>query len=870
MKRKILFLVMLVSFVLPFFAQTAEEGKSALAMLNYVTYLSYDIKVQKNNRLYLEEIYDQIGNNVLEDKIDEGTQHALTKMRDRIIKFRMLEIQRDRIEFLNENKQSQAIRSAIPNPLFLLSVVQSKNPIEVAMTLASTAISSVSSYSSAKNEANIEYLKNGWELDDKEQGELHELSNAAFEYKTTFIRDNNIKAIDTLNEVMLGEFAEANANTNLASKIAFFEKSESKKNYKHFGLYYLALAKAYYENEQYKECLTAIENYEKNNVQIFRKDYEYAKVLPLVIVAAQKVYPKNYEIYINKYLFDLNSEDDIDLTVKGNSNETDWALRYFVAQTCIQLYAKTNEIKYLNEAYTLSFDGTRKYTEIQKKLIEEYFMPINIPETATKSEKDVIKQLQKERETELLPISEPFILNCDMLFALVDKLNKPQSEKDRIYNIVSDVFVYPQLKSTYISNSENTSKSLDSLLSTLIKETHSKIDTHSVEFNTIFMEEYKSKYKEALLNEFPIKNDEEISLLADKARTTDTVIASWNSNNTFMLPAKFLSDKSEISVTINQLVPNSDAVVMNEFKNVSFKVDKIKKGVNRSIEDFTCYISFIDNSLCKFKYDSKSKYSVIVDIKLGSSEVSFVFFSNKTLMGLEFKQLSDNLLTNIVEQSAFSFPEIQKKENKGNIEFSKEIDELLIKYILGSVKKLEDNSDAFKQAFIKEYKMAYYEEIKNVLGVSTEKELLNVLRMAKDSSEIFASIEGTKITLPANLIYSNTIIGLDLIEDDVKVCSKNNISYKKSNKISEIEIDDRKEEISEVEIDFEELAKYKFNSGKKYRINLYILSNDKNYSIVFVRNEYSSFIVLKTQKFVTLSQYLKEILTKSMDKNSVK
>ena len=172
-------------------------------------------------------------------------------------------------------------------------------------------------------------------------------SNPEFLAQGTAVRDTlyasrivigveNEFAKDTLTKEMLQEFAQESRKTNLASKISFFERTESKDNYKYFGPYYLALAKAYYENEQYRECLEAIENYEENNVQIFRKDYEYAKLLPLVIVSAQKVHPQNYEDYVDKYLFDSNIEDDINLTIKGNSKETDWEIRYFVAHTFVK------------------------------------------------------------------------------------------------------------------------------------------------------------------------------------------------------------------------------------------------------------------------------------------------------------------------------------------------------------------------------------------------------------------------------------------------------------------------------------------------------------------------------------------------------
>lgn len=869
MKRFILYLCLLIS-VIPLFAQMSEKGKSDLAMLNYVTYLYYDIEAQKNNRLYLEDIYNQIENNVLEDKIDEGTQDRLIKMRNQIFEFRMIEIQRDRIDFLNENKQTQAIKSAIPDPLYLLSIVQSEDPVRIVMSLATTAISSVSSYTGTKNDANIEYIKNEWDLDDKQMKALHDLSQGALNYKITFVRDNDIKAKDTLTKEMLQEFAQESRKTNLASKISFFERTESKDNYKYFGPYYLALAKAYYENEQYRECLEAIENYEENNVQIFRKDYEYAKLLPLVIVSAQKVHPQNYEDYVDKYLFDSNIEDDINLTIKGNSKETDWEIRYFVAQTCVQLYAKTGDIKYLNEAYSICFDAVRKYVDIQKELVNKFFKPITIPETATKTEKEFIKQRQKEQETELYPISEPLMLNCDMLYALAEKLNKSQKEKDVIKNIVSDAFIFPQLESTYIYQTENISKPLDTLLCDLIKETNEEYGSHSYSFQNIFLNEYKNKYQEVLSDKFVTQNASEIALLADKARTTNTVIASWSSENEFIVPGNYLGQTSSINVSIKELKPNSTLPNIFQFTDVSFKVDKIKKGKNeKNLEEWNCYISFLDESLRKFSYDAKSTYSVVVDLSLGSSDISFVFFSKKSLIGIDFEKVSDNLLVSIVEPFAFEFPEIESNSNK-KLELTKEVDDLLSYYILGSVKQLDKNSEEFQHSFIEEYKYSYYEQLINVLGVSSEKELVNILTMDKYSSEIYASLEDVSLTLPASLIYLNCSVSLDLIEDNVKVLSKNNIPYNKSNKVYVSSDGEKKEEVTKIELDFEELKNFKFDSKKKYRINMNVTSYDNSYTIIFVRNEYSSLVFLKTQKFVTLSQYLNETLEHQMSLNNPK
>lgn len=423
------------------------------------------------------------------------------------------------------------------------------------------------------------------------------------------------------------------------------------------------------------------------------------------------------------------------------------------------------------------------------------------------------------------------------------------------------------------------SKPLDTLLYDLVKETNNEIGLHSNSFKDVFINEYKTNYKEVLSEKFVTNNENDIAELADKARTTNSVIATWSSGNEFTIPENYLGQTSSMTVTIKELKPNSTIPTVKKFEDVSFNVNKIKKGKNeKNIEEWICYISFIDDNLKKFSYDSKANYSVVIDVTLGSSQVSFVFLSKKALIGIEFEQVSDKLLTSIVEPFAFQFPELKANWNK-NLELSEEVDDLLNIFILGSVKRLDNNSDKFQKSFIKEYKASYYEQLINVLGVKTGKELLDILTMSKNSSEILAAIEGVNVTLPASLIYSNSSVNIDLIEDDVKVCSKKNVPYKKSNKVNEVKVSeismegkikDGKEDVSYIELDFDKLKKYKFDPKKKYRIIISITSSKKKYSIVFVRKEYNTLGVLKTHKFVTVPQYLIETLVKQMGENNTK
>jgi wobble nucleotide-excising tRNase len=96
----------------------------------------------------------------------------------------------------------------------------------------------------------------------------------------------------------------------------------------------------------------------------------------------------------------------------------------------MDLYTKTNDIKYLDQAYDLTLNNVNFLVNEQKKLTSTYLADVQevaIPDDATKDEKNQIKDynktLKNNRKTELPSIYEPLLLNCELLFALLEKVD---------------------------------------------------------------------------------------------------------------------------------------------------------------------------------------------------------------------------------------------------------------------------------------------------------------------------------------------------------------------------------------------------------------------------------------------------------------
>lgn len=413
-------------------ATLTDAQANAIAMLNYITVLTQDINASKNSRLYMEEAYSSLINNTYPNAVDSRTLSQLTRLLDTMESYRMVAVKRDRLEYIYEQNQAQAIRAAIPNPLGMISAVQSYRPSKIAAALAYMAIDSITSYTTYTSETELQFLKDGWALDDEEASVLHESRKSTFAYIINIVGEYDLPGDLTLTENSVEEFVKWKNNDNVVSRIQFLESNQTA--YQSYGGYWLLLAQSYYDNGNFSKCLDAILVYEGMNTRIFRKDYELAKVLPSVISAAEEVYSgAEYADAAVRYVQML----------LGNTDHNDWALRYYAAQVYGDLFAQTNNDFYLKNAYDIALDNVNYLVSEQQRLNAAYLAPVQktaVPKDATKSEKKQIenanKTLEESRKTELPPVYEPLRLNCDLLFSLADILKVSESEQQKIDGIL--------------------------------------------------------------------------------------------------------------------------------------------------------------------------------------------------------------------------------------------------------------------------------------------------------------------------------------------------------------------------------------------------------------------------------------------------
>lgn len=430
------------------------KQRNSISMLNYLAVLTQEINASQNSRLYLEEAYSSLIDNTYPNAVDNRTLSRLTNILDTLEKYRMVAVKRDRLEYVYEQNRAAALRAAVPSPLGLMSAVQSFSLAKLATSVVYMAVDSATSYASASSQADMQYLQDGWALDDEAATALHNSRKDMFSYMVLIVGDYDLPGDLALSEAAVEEFVKWENNDNVVQRIQFLESN--KDTYQALGTYWIVLAESYYKNGQYDKCLSAVASYESLDVQIFRNDYDYARILPLAVIAAGEILTGNeYISTVERYL------DQIMV----NTDYSDWVSHYFVAQAYVELYSRTGKQVYLEKAYKAVLDNVNELVNVQRELNQEYLAPvktIETPKDATKTEKAEIgnynKLLKEERKTALPPVYEPLVLNCELLFALADELDIPVDMQFIVENILHKdgeaIFLTAPIDSCYWFNTQ--------------------------------------------------------------------------------------------------------------------------------------------------------------------------------------------------------------------------------------------------------------------------------------------------------------------------------------------------------------------------------------------------------------------------------
>ena len=423
----------------PLSSQTEDvmtsSQRNSVNMLNYMSMLTRKVDVNRKNQLSLEDVYNSF-DNLYPNSVDKDTQKQITSLMDTIQNYRMISVKRERLKYIYDQNCAQAYKKAVPNPKGVVSAAKSGSKIKIAAAVVAMVIDSKKSYDEARSQADLEFLKGGWELDDEESAELHNSTKNALNYMIDMVRTYDIPGDRALNKGAIEDFVtwSGKEDSELERKITWFE--DNKSTYAAFGPYWLELARDYYKAKRYTQCLEAVHQYESVSTRIFRKDKDYASILPMAIVAAKET---------------MNNDEYVKLAgryceaIHENTQDKDWILRYYSILVYVDIYSHTNDKTYIDKAYNVARENVNYLVDDQKKLNNEYLSEVKTvkaEKNASKREKKEINQYNKamkaERKIALPPVSEALYLNAETLFGLAEEKNISDAEKQKIDNILHE------------------------------------------------------------------------------------------------------------------------------------------------------------------------------------------------------------------------------------------------------------------------------------------------------------------------------------------------------------------------------------------------------------------------------------------------
>lgn len=203
-----------------------EQQRNSFSMLYYLAITAEDIRISKDNRLMLDEIYTSLLNDINPGAIDETTQDHLKNLRDIIKSYINISVKRDRLQYIYNQDKAETIRSAVPNPLAILSTTHSLDWKRLAASVVFTVVDSYNNYKSANAAVDQEFLMSGWELDDEETATIQKNRERAFDYMVDIVQEYGLDGKMTLNEKAIETFAEICAIESVQQKIRRLESEE--------------------------------------------------------------------------------------------------------------------------------------------------------------------------------------------------------------------------------------------------------------------------------------------------------------------------------------------------------------------------------------------------------------------------------------------------------------------------------------------------------------------------------------------------------------------------------------------------------------------------------------------------------------------
>lgn len=381
--EKAILLLLLVTFLIPslFAVNTPEEE---LRLTRKLLYETSRVLVSQNNRAVLDEIYL----NTLDFYQDTSITNSqyIADFKDDIVEFKSIDVKRERLEYLYNQKKSMQIASLVPNALSVATIAfSSGNPKRAIIAIAGTALSSVSSYLTTKQQNELDMIQSKWELDDEGSRVFNNLTNSLFLNLTALAHEYGFSREDYASPITLQNFIKLVEDENTTAKdiIQRCVGTTIETELSRFSDYWRVVGTAYYELGDYNSALSAIKKYEECYEDVFFHDENYAQMMMI------KAYCID-ELSFNKTEIIDELVEIADAIYSNFLEEEGWEQKYYCYQIYKDVAKYTADKNYLVKAFAVLDEVLYTSINIYANDLEDYL--------SFKFHEDIIKDLNKNIE----------------------------------------------------------------------------------------------------------------------------------------------------------------------------------------------------------------------------------------------------------------------------------------------------------------------------------------------------------------------------------------------------------------------------------------------------------------------------------------
>ena len=362
MKRSLLVLLIIMTFCVSLFAEKTEAEKE-LGLTKKLQYETARVLELSNNQTVLDEIYSfdwYI-------KVSPLNSEYLTFFQEDINTYKSIEIKRERLQYVFNQKKSMQMASLVPNALSVATVAFSAgNPLKAAIAIAGTALNMATSYVQNKKNIELEFLQSQWELDDEARNAFNNLYTGIRAHLTNMANEYGFGNDDFGSSKTISSFIkEMNANEGRPKdRILIGKRYENELG--SYPEYWRTLALAYFEDENYVDALSCIEKYEEWYLQVFYHDFDNTHLLMVKAYCLDAVMqdPKEKAKAL---------ESIVDEIIVSQETTPDSAQQYYCYLVYRNLATYTGDSKYLEKAWNILGDMLYSNARQYEKDLSSYF-----------------------------------------------------------------------------------------------------------------------------------------------------------------------------------------------------------------------------------------------------------------------------------------------------------------------------------------------------------------------------------------------------------------------------------------------------------------------------------------------------------------